>query len=536
MGAGDDLLDVSGYVSTVTLLGGDGVDTAVLDGSFSAASSLDVEILRVGYVTAAADFFDGAQTLVGADGHDSANIDLSSAGSFAMGAIESGLTGQVSGSSGSDTIDVSAADASWTVYGYGGDDTITGGSGDDSLSGGDGSDVISGGGGNDQIYIGSNALQTTRDTAFGGEGNDTITGYAWDPEHSMYLDGGAGDDLLDVSGDDSTVTLVGGDGVDTAVLYGSFSAASTIDVEIVKIGYITADADLFDGAQTLMGADGYDTADIYLSSEGSFEIGAIESGLTGYVSGSAGVDTIDVSAADASWTIYGGSGEDTITGGSGDDSLSGGDGSDVISGGDGDDQIDVGRDYTTGASDTAFGGEGNDTITGDAWDSGQSIYADGGAGDDLFDVWGDHSTVTLLGGDGVDTAFVRGSIADGSTIDVEIVKVGYVTADADFFDGAQTLMGADGYDSAEITLSSEGSFAIGAIESGLEGYVEGSSGNDLVDISVADTGWTIYGNYGDDTITGGSGDDRCCMEMTARTRFRAARALTGSTAAWATMP
>ncbi|MBB1251633.1 hypothetical protein [Rhizobium sp. G21] len=377
-GSGDDTIDIAGTNSTVTVTGGDGVDSFVASGSFSAASSLDVEIVKVGSVTVDADFFDGAQTLVGADGYSSAYIALNSEGSLEFGAIESGLAGEVYGSSGAEGIDLSAADASWTIYGNGGDDTITGGSGADVLSGDDGSDVIDGGDGDDQIDIGSNYTDGTVDIAFGGGGADTFSGYVNYEGQSVSIDGGSDDDTIDITGTNSTITVTGGDGVDMFIASGSFSAASSLDVEIVKVGSVTVDADFLDGAQTLVGADGYDSANIYLSAEGSFEIGAIESGLSGYVSGSSGADGIDVSAADASWTIYGNDGDDTITGGSGDDSLTGGDGSDVISGGDGDDQIDMGWGYSGVANDTAFGGGGNDTITADAWDSGQAIYADGG--------------------------------------------------------------------------------------------------------------------------------------------------------------
>jgi Ca2+-binding RTX toxin-like protein len=506
-GSGDDTIDISGANSNVTVTGGDGTDTFAASGSFSAASSLDVEIVKVGYVTVDADFFDGAQTLVGADGYSSAQITLSSDGSFAIGAIASGLSGFVSGSTGADTVDVSAADASWTVYGGDGDDTITGGSGADVLSGDGGSDVVDGGDGDDQIALGDNYIEGTADTVFGGAGADTISASVNYEGQSVSIDGGAGDDNIDIYGSNSTITVTGGADIDTVVASGSFSAASSLDVEIVKAAYLTVDADFFDGAQTLVGADGYSSVDITLSSDGSFAIGAIASGLSGYVSGSTGADTVDVSAADASWTVNGGDGDDTITGGSGADVLSGDGGSDVVDGGDGDDQITLGDNYTEGTADTVFGGAGADTISASVSYEGQSVSIDGGAGDDIIDIYGSNSTITVTGGADIDTVVASGSFSAASSLDVEIVKAAYLTVDADFFDGAQTLVGADGYSSVDITLSSDGSFAIGAIASGLSGYVSGSTGADTVDVSAADASWTVNGGDGDDTITGGSGDD-----------------------------
>jgi hypothetical protein len=74
-----------------------------------------------------------------------------------------------------------------TINGRGGDDWLEGGNGDDVLSGGDGNDYLDGGAGHD--------------TYSGGDGNDVIkidhddlTGA------SRLIDGGSGDDVLDLSG------------------------------------------------------------------------------------------------------------------------------------------------------------------------------------------------------------------------------------------------------------------------------------------------------------------------------------------------
>ena len=81
------------------------------------------------------------------------------------------------------------------LNGRGGADNLFGNDGSDRLFGGDGADHIDGGRGNDRIFAGAGV-----DIVFGGLGNDTI-------------DGQSGNDLL--FGNDGDDTLMGGDGADT---------------------------------------------------------------------------------------------------------------------------------------------------------------------------------------------------------------------------------------------------------------------------------------------------------------------------------
>jgi len=127
------------------------------------------------------------------------------------------------GLGGDDTITVDA-DVSFPVIVYGGDgnDTITGGAGDDLLYGGEGNDVFSGGTGNDTIYgnRGADTLSggTGDDQIFGGIGRDAING--GDGDDSLLggngmdlIRGGAGYDSIEGKG--KADTLYGGDGNDT---------------------------------------------------------------------------------------------------------------------------------------------------------------------------------------------------------------------------------------------------------------------------------------------------------------------------------
>jgi hypothetical protein len=86
----------------------------------------------------------------------------------------------VTGTSADDTIDCTNASPGKTIFGYGGNDTITGtaygdritgGNGNDTITGGPGDDVIEGGNGNDTL-TGSAGNDVVTDV---GDGNDTIT-------------------------------------------------------------------------------------------------------------------------------------------------------------------------------------------------------------------------------------------------------------------------------------------------------------------------------------------------------------------------
>gem|GEM_PF-6340821 len=93
-------------------------------------------------------------------------------------------------------------EASITIYGLGGNDTITsswrndtvyGGAGDDTITDAGGSDTVYGGAGNDVITLNGTSL-TDNNTVYGGDGNDQVTLSIWSTNN--VVDGGAGDDVL----------------------------------------------------------------------------------------------------------------------------------------------------------------------------------------------------------------------------------------------------------------------------------------------------------------------------------------------------
>jgi Ca2+-binding RTX toxin-like protein len=104
-------------------------------------------------------------------------------GPFVECVVSAGVTQTattVTGTNGDDTIDCTNASPGKTIFGGDGNDTITGtafndtifgGNGNDTVTGGPGDDFIEGGNGNDTL-TGSDGNDTVRDE---GDGNDTIT-------------------------------------------------------------------------------------------------------------------------------------------------------------------------------------------------------------------------------------------------------------------------------------------------------------------------------------------------------------------------
>lgn len=100
---------------------------------------------------------------------------------------------------------------SWSMYGYGGNDTLIGGPKNDAIYGGTGNDSLYGRGGNDRIYgeAGNDKLYgeagddllyggTGTDTLYGGAGNDRLDGggVAFNSAEYDVLNGGLGNDTF----------------------------------------------------------------------------------------------------------------------------------------------------------------------------------------------------------------------------------------------------------------------------------------------------------------------------------------------------
>ncbi|MBD2414636.1 hypothetical protein FACHB389_09600 [Nostoc calcicola FACHB-389] len=220
------------------------------------------------------------------------------------------------------------------------DDLIVGNNGNDTLNpGSGGNDTIIGGGGNDYLNIrfsasGNNTFKggvgdDTLDAQYsssdnllsGDEGNDSLLAFGYDsglteydygpPGYYSYqtsgnntLNGGAGNDFLNVDYSIGDNLLNGGDGNDT----------------LTASGY---EYDDFDRVYRETSGD-----NILNGGAGSDRLIVEDSSGDNLLDGGDGNDTLSASRASGKNTLKGGSGDDILTGGKGNDSLYGGSGAD----------------------------------------------------------------------------------------------------------------------------------------------------------------------------------------------------------------
>ncbi|WP_371223845.1 Hint domain-containing protein [Roseovarius sp. 2305UL8-3] len=324
-----------------------------------------------------------------------------------------------------------------TVISGDGDDDIFGGDGDDSIDGEEGNDIIRGEDGDDTIDGGEG-----NDTVFGGDGNDviqtdsgeddaidaeTFVGVPVDPDPDNdrdFVDGGAGDDTITNTGDDSDTVLggTGNDVIDTGIDDDVIDGGAGNDSIIGGQGSDSIDGGA--GDDTIIAGD--DLFSDYVGDDPNLPNPLLIDPATGLpalsdpntednrdtVDGGDGNDII-MTGDDADF-VMGGAGNDTINAGIDDDSVVGQDGDDLIIGSHGSDTLRGGQ-----GDDTIYGGFGTDPIPGtlgeepDATDpvpeNGQDSII-GGAGNDV--IFGEDDDDTLLGGIGNDT--IDGGVDDDS--------------------------------------------------------------------------------------------------------------------------
>jgi Ca2+-binding RTX toxin-like protein len=232
-GSGDDVLEGMGGADV--LEGGFGIDTASYE---HATSSVVVSLTALSGVVAqgdaAGDTFIGVENLAGSSSNDTLIGDAGSnvifggdgddvleglasgdvldggAGNNTASYEHAGTTGGGLGvtvsllSPASNTGDA-AGDSFINIQNLSGsayDDVLVGDAGNNILSGNAGNDNLSGGAGEDQLI--------------GGDGNDMLTD---DATGAARLYGGAGDDVITLTSNDSTMDIIdGGSGVDTLVM------------------------------------------------------------------------------------------------------------------------------------------------------------------------------------------------------------------------------------------------------------------------------------------------------------------------------
>ena len=177
---------------------------------------------------------------------------------------------------------------------------------------------------------------------------------------SLTIDGGTGNDQVEVRGDQATaLTLNGGAGDDT--ILGGLGA------ETINGG---------SGNDVLFGGSGHDRINAGAGHD--------------LVQGNTGDDTLV--GNDGNDSIMGGAGRDVLAGGIGDDELSGQGGNDTLLGNDGNDILNGGS-----GRDALSGGEGNDRLRGGA----HNDLLTGGLGNDV--IQGNFGHDTLAGDEGNDS-------------------------------------------------------------------------------------------------------------------------------------
>ena len=197
------------------------------------------------------------------------------------------------------------------------------------------------------------------------------------------------------------------------------------------------------------------------------------------LTGTAGNDTLDVSAQPEPYEIQGLAGNDTITGSNFDDLIVGGSGADTMFGLDGDDVFQISG--TDSAHDDVSGGAGFDQIVGSAADDTFRFRSYSGA-----------NTVERIDG-GLGVNIIAGLATSGSTIDLSTTELV----------GISRIVGGSGFD--RIT----GSAGNDVIEGGAgKDIMLGGDGDDTFLFSGDDGNYeSVGGGAGLDRILGSDGDD-----------------------------
>ena len=489
------------------------------------------------------------------------------ANSFVVSATPGVSALTVIGGAGADIIDASLSSIGVSLFGNGGNDTLTGGSGDDLLVGGGGTDVIVGGEGIDTNSfqgIGSGVTATVNadgsGTADYGPVNETFVGIenltGSENDDVLIATGAAvnvlrgegGNDVL--AGGGGADVIDGGDGIDTNSFQGIGSGVTaTVDAD----GSGTADYgqvnETFVGIENLTGSENDDVltatgaAANVLRGEGGNDVLTggggndvlVGGGGTDVIDGGEGIDTNSFQGigsgvtatinADGSGTAdYGPVNEtfvgiENLTGSDNDDNLTGnnlvnvidgGLGNDLIAGLGGDDVLvgGAGDDTINGGAgnDNLSGNEGNDILRGDIGDD----TANGGIGDDALNGGGGDDTLVGEAGDDFFVGIGGTDVIDGGDgIDTNSFQgIGF---------GVTAIVNADGSGTAsygavnetfvgiENLTGSANDDALTAIGNA-DNVIRGLDGNDIIIAGGGDD--FLIGNNGNDILRGAAGNDR----------------------------
>ncbi len=445
-----------------------------------------------------------------------------------------------------------------TVDGGAGNDTILGSNGSDVLLGGEGDDFIDGQQGDDIAFLGAGDDDFQWDP---GDGSDVVEGQ--DGTDTMLFNGSAGDEDFSASANGERVTffrnlgninmnlndverieLNAFGGVDKVVV-NDLSGTDVTEVDIDLAGTLGGTAG--DGAVDTVrvnGTNGDDTVKVLASGtsatvEGlsaAVKIANLEPTDELVVSGAAGDDTIDASAAVAGvmkLTIDGGAGDDTILGSRGADELLGGDDDDFVDGQQGNDVAFL------GAGDDEFQwdpGDGSDVVEGE--DGTDTLLFNGSGGDENFiaSANGERATffrnlgninmdlneverIELNALGGVDKVVVN-DLSGTDVTEVAIDLAGTIGGSAG--DGVADMVeiNATGDDDIAFVVQSGTSVSVLGLAAQVTVdhfdatgdllAINGGDGDDIISaasVSAGSIGLRLDGGAGDDILLGGAGDD-----------------------------
>ncbi|MFL6005719.1 MAG: beta strand repeat-containing protein [Gaiellaceae bacterium] len=344
----------------------------------------------------------------------------------------------VFGQAGADTITMNEANGALPavqLFGGAENDMLTGGSGNDQLFGQAGNDTLLGKGGFDLL--------------FGGADNDTLTG--GDADDQVF--GESGNDRMIWNPGDDTDLNEGGDGTDTAEVNGgngTESFTTTVNGTRVRFDRLTPapfSLDIGTSEKLTLNANGGDDS---FSATGNL-------------------------APLIAVTVDGGSGNDTLLGSNGADMLIGGDGNDFVDGQQGNDTALLGAGDDVVQWDP---GDGSDTVEGQ--DGPDKMLFNGSAANEIFEA----------SANGQRMRFTRN--VGNIVMDVNDVE----SVDVNALGGADTLtvnslVGTDVVAlDANLAGALGGSFGDAAPDAIV---VNGTSGNDIIDVVGAGTSASVVG-------------------------------------------
>jgi Ca2+-binding RTX toxin-like protein len=357
---------------------------------------------------------------------------------------------QVFGQAGNDTITLSEANGALpraNLFGGIGNDTVIGGAGGDMLFGQAGNDTLLGKGGFDFL--------------FGGSENDTLTG--GDADDQVF--GESGDDRMIWNPGDDTDLNEGGAGGDTVEVNGGGGAeAFTTTANGTRVRFDRLDPAPF-----------------------SIDIGTSENLVLNANGGNDSFSATGNLAALIKITVDGGAGNDTILGGNGIDFLLGGDGDDFVDGQQGNDVAFL------GAGDDVFQwdpGDGSDTVEGQ--DNTDTMLFNGSGGDELFEASANGQRLRF-------TRNLGNIVMD--TNDVEVV-------DLHTLGGTDTVTVNDLSGTDVVELNSDLAGTIGGTAGDAQPdtiIVNGTNGDDIIDVFGAGTSATVVGLPAQVNITNSEG-------------------------------